>query len=55
MQALIEAANADIKAALRSGDMDRAWMLISRKVGWLIVIGAIMVRLKKPSKAALYG
>ena len=41
--------NADgpIKAALRRGDMDSAWTLVSRKVGLRIVVGDIVVKLKK--------
>jgi hypothetical protein len=43
----IESANAGIKAALRAGDMDLAWTLVSRKVGLRIVAGDIAVKLKK--------
>jgi hypothetical protein len=43
----IESANAGIKAALRAGDMDLAWTLVSRKVGLRIVAGELAVKLKK--------
>ena len=45
----IDAANAGIRAALFAGDMDRAWLLISRKVGLRICAGDVKVRLRKPS------
>lgn len=53
--ARIAASNAEISAALWMGNMEMARTLISRKVGWMILTGAIVVKLKKPSKAALYG
>jgi hypothetical protein len=40
-------ADATIKRALRDGDMDRAWLLVSRKIGWQIVLGEIVVKLKR--------
>lgn len=43
----IDSANAGIKEALRAGDMDLAWTLVSRKVGLRIVAGDIAVKLKR--------
>jgi hypothetical protein len=43
----IDLASAGIKAALRAGDMDLAWTLVSRKVGLRIVAGDIAVKLKR--------
>lgn len=43
----IDNADGPIKAALRAGDMDSAWLLVSRKVGLRIVAGDIAVKLKK--------
>lgn len=40
-------ADATIKRALRDGDMDLAWLLVGRKVGWRIVVGDLAVKLKK--------
>jgi hypothetical protein len=40
-------ADGPIKAALRAGDMDLAWLLVGRKVGLRIVAGDIVVKLKK--------
>jgi hypothetical protein len=36
-----------IKAALRDGDMERAWTWVSRLIGTRIVAGDIAVKLKK--------
>lgn len=47
LRAEINAADGPIKAALRAGDMDLAWLLVSRKVGMRIVAGDIAVKLKK--------
>lgn len=41
------ALRAEIKAALRAGDMDRAWTWVSRLIGNRIVAGDITVKLKK--------
>jgi hypothetical protein len=46
IRAEIDSADAGIKAALRAGDMDMAWTLVSRKVGLRIVAGDITVKLK---------
>ena len=40
-------ADVGIKEALRAGDMDMAWTLVSRKVGMRIVAGDLVVKLKK--------
>jgi hypothetical protein len=37
---------ADIRAALRAGNMPRAWLLISKKIGLKICAGEIAVKLK---------
>lgn len=42
-----EAVRAEIQAALRAGDMDRAWTWVSRKIDSRIVAGDIVVKLKK--------
>lgn len=47
LRAEIDSADGPIKAALRAGDMDMAWTLVSRKVGLRIVAGDIAVKLKK--------
>ena len=47
LRAEINSADGPIKAALRAGDMDLAWTLVSRKVGLRIVAGDIAVKLKK--------
>lgn len=47
VRAQIKAADAGIKEALRAGDMDLAWTLVSRKVGLRIVAGDIAVKLKR--------
>lgn len=47
LRAAIEAADDGIKEALRAGDMDMAWLLVSRKVGFRIVAGDIAVKLKR--------
>jgi hypothetical protein len=49
----IAKANDGIKAALRAGDMDLAWTLISRKVGLRICGGEVKVSLRKPPPQAL--
>jgi hypothetical protein len=43
----IESTTAEIKAALRSGDMGRALLLVSKKIGLKICAGEIAVKLKK--------
>lgn len=43
----IEASRAEIKAALRAGDMESAWTWVSRIVGNRIVAGEIVVKLKR--------
>ncbi len=43
----VDSANADIRSALQAGDMDTAQTLVSRKVGWRILLGDITVKLKK--------
>lgn len=43
----IDSADAGIKAALRAGDMDMAWTLVSRKVGLRIVAGDLAVKLRR--------
>jgi hypothetical protein len=43
----IALANFTIKKALRDGDMERAQTLVSRKVGWRILLGDIPVKLKR--------
>lgn len=47
IRAEIDSADAGIKAALRLGDMDLAWTLVSRKIGMRIVAGDIAVKLKR--------
>jgi hypothetical protein len=47
LRAEIADADIGIKAALRAGDMDLAWTLVSRKVGMRIVAGDISVKLKR--------
>lgn len=47
LRAEIDSADVGIKAALRIGDMEAAWTLVSRKVGMRIVAGDIAVKLKK--------
>lgn len=47
IRAEIDSADGPIKAALRAGDMDMAWTLVSRKVGLRIVAGDIAVKLKR--------
>lgn len=47
LRAEIDSADIGIKAALRAGDMNLAWTLVSRKVGMRIVVGDIAVKLKK--------
>lgn len=47
LRADIDSADTGIKAALHAYDMDLAWLLVSRKVGWRIVAGDIAVKLKK--------
>jgi hypothetical protein len=47
LRAEIESADVGIKSALRAGDMDMAWTLVSRKVGLRIVAGEITVKLKR--------
>lgn len=47
LRAEIDSADTGIKAALRAGDMDLAWFLVSRKVGMRIAAGEITVKLKK--------
>lgn len=41
------AIRAEIQAALRDGDMERAWTWVSRKIGSRIVTGEITVKLKR--------
>lgn len=48
LQAEIAKANVGIRAALRAGDMDLAWTLISRKVGMRIAAGEVKVKLRRP-------
>jgi hypothetical protein len=47
LRAEIDSADVGIKEALRAGDMDTAWTLVSRKVGLRIVAGDIAVKLKR--------
>lgn len=47
LRSAIDSADDPIKAALRAGDMDLAWLLVSRKIGWRIVAGDLVVKLKK--------
>jgi ATP/maltotriose-dependent transcriptional regulator MalT len=47
LRAEIDSADIGIKKALRAGDMDMAWTLVSRKIGLRIVAGDIVVKLKK--------
>jgi hypothetical protein len=42
----IESTTPEIKAALHAGDMKRAWLLISKKIGLKICAGEIAVKLK---------
>lgn len=39
--------DAEIKRALRAGDIDTAWTWVSRKVGSRIAAGEIAVKLKR--------
>lgn len=43
----VEAIRAEIKQALRAGDIDTAWTWVSRVIGMRIVAGDIAVKLKK--------
>jgi hypothetical protein len=47
LRAEIDSADGPIKDALRAGDMEMAWTLVSRKVGLRIVAGDIAVKLKR--------
>ncbi|WP_156436081.1 hypothetical protein [Bradyrhizobium pachyrhizi] len=47
LRSAIAAADADIRRALRADDMDLAQVLVSRKVGWRILVGDLPVKLKR--------
>jgi hypothetical protein len=54
IKARIKNANDDIRAALRANNLDLAQTLISRKVGWMVLVQQIKVVLPKP-KASYAG
>jgi hypothetical protein len=47
LRSAIDSADGPIRAALRDGDMDLAQTLVSRKVGWRILLGEVVVKLKR--------
>jgi hypothetical protein len=47
LRSAIDSADGPIRAALRDGDMDMAQTLVSRKVGWRILLGEVPVKLKR--------
>jgi hypothetical protein len=54
IKANIKTANDGIRAALQANDLDLAQTLISRKVGWMVLVQQIKVVLPKP-KASYAG
>lgn len=47
LRSAIDSADVDITAALWANDTDLAQLLVSRKIGWRILLGTVPVKLKR--------